>query len=42
MTDLYANDRLEFERRHERGRQFFYGSRDEELAKRLREKGVFD
>jgi hypothetical protein len=39
MTDLYASNRLEFERRHERGRQFFYGSPDEELAKRLREKG---
>jgi hypothetical protein len=42
MADLYASDRLEFERRHERGRQFFYGAPDEELAKRLREKGVID
>jgi hypothetical protein len=42
MTDLYASNRLEFERRHERGRQFFYGSPDEALAKRLREKGIID
>ena len=30
------------ERGRERGRQFFYGPPDEELAARLRERGVID
>ena len=42
LADLYAADRLEYDRRHERGRQFFFGPPDEDLAKRLREKGIID
>jgi hypothetical protein len=42
MADLFAISRLEYDRRHERGRQFFYGPPDEELAKRLREKGIIE
>ena len=42
LADLYARDRLQFDRRHERGRQFFFGPPDEELAKRLKERGVID
>jgi hypothetical protein len=42
MADLYAHDRLEYDRRHERGRQFFYGPPDEGLAERLREKGIIE
>jgi hypothetical protein len=40
MAALFAGNRLEYDRRHERGRQFFYGPPDGELAKRLREKGI--
>jgi hypothetical protein len=42
LADLYAADLLEYERRHERGRQFFFGPPDDMLAQRLREKGVID
>jgi hypothetical protein len=42
LADLYAQDRLEYDRRYERGRQFFFGPPDEELAARLREKGIID
>ena len=42
MAGLYANDSLEYDRRHERGRQFFFGPPDERLAERLREKGIID
>jgi hypothetical protein len=42
LADLQARDPLEFDRRYERGRQFFFGPPDEELAARLREKGVID
>jgi hypothetical protein len=42
LADLYANDRLEFDRQHERGRQFFFGPPDEMLAQGLREKGIID
>jgi len=42
LADLHARDRLEFDRRRERGRQFFYGPPDEGLAERLREKGIID
>jgi hypothetical protein len=42
LADLYVDDRLEYDRRYERGRQFFFGPPDEELAKRLRAKGVID
>lgn len=42
LADLYAQDRLGHDRRYERGRQFFFGQPDEELAARLREKGIID
>jgi hypothetical protein len=42
LADLYAQNRLEYDRRHERGRQFFFGPPEEELAARLREDGVID
>jgi hypothetical protein len=42
MADLYLNDRLEYDRRYERGRQFFYGPPDERYAEVLRERGVID
>ena len=42
MADLYVNDRLEYDRRYERGRQFFFGPPDEELARVLREKGIIE
>jgi hypothetical protein len=42
LAELYAADLLEYERRHERGRQFFHGPPDEMLAQRLRERGIID
>jgi hypothetical protein len=42
MADLYAANLLEYERRHERGRQFFFGPPDEIVAKNLRERGIID
>jgi hypothetical protein len=42
LADLYAQDQLEYDRRYERGWQFFFGPPDEELAARLREKGIID
>ena len=42
LADLMASDRLGYDRRFERGRQYFYGPPDEDLAARLREKGVID
>lgn len=42
MAELYVNNRLEYDRRYERGRQFFYGPPDEEYAKQLREQGIID
>jgi hypothetical protein len=42
QANLYERDRLAYERQYERGRQFFYGPPDEELAGRLRAKGVID
>jgi hypothetical protein len=42
LAELYERDRLGYDRRHERGRQFFFGPPDEELAARLRERGVID
>lgn len=42
LADLYAADLLEYERRHERGRQFFFGPPDDMLAERLRERGIID
>jgi len=42
QADLHERGRLEYDRRHERGRQFFFGPPDQELAARLREKGIID
>jgi len=42
LAEMYSNHRLEFDRRHERGRQFFYGPPDDGLAKQLRARGVID
>jgi hypothetical protein len=42
LADLYARNRLGYERRHERGRQFFFGPPDERLAVQLREKGIIE
>lgn len=42
LADLYTQDRLGHDRRYERGRQFFFGPPDEELAARLREMGIIE
>jgi hypothetical protein len=42
LAGLFENDRLEYDRRYERGRQFFLGPPDELLAARLREMGIID
>ena len=42
IAALYESDQLEYARRHERGRQFFFGPPDEMLARRLRERGVIE
>jgi hypothetical protein len=42
LADAYVSDRLAFDRRRERGRQFFYGPPDEELARHLRAKGIIE
>jgi hypothetical protein len=42
MAEMYTANRLEHDRRYERGRQFFHGPPDERLAQVLREKGVID
>jgi hypothetical protein len=42
MANLYLDNRLEDDRRYERGRQFFFGPPDEEYAKVLRERGVIE
>jgi hypothetical protein len=42
MAERYLHNRLEYDRRHERGRQFFYGPPNEELARHLRAEGVID
>jgi hypothetical protein len=42
LSDLYVANRLEYDRRHERGRQFFFGPPDEMLAESLREKGIIE
>jgi len=41
-ADLYQADRLAFERRVEKGRQWFFGPPDEALAKYLRSQGIID
>jgi hypothetical protein len=42
MADLYLDNRLDYDRRYERGRQFYFGPPDEEYAKVLRERGVIE
>jgi hypothetical protein len=42
LAELYTANRLDNDRSYERGRQFFHGPPDEELARVLREKGVID
>ena len=42
LAEMFVTSRLEFDRRHERGRQFFYGPPDQLLAKSLRDKGIID
>jgi hypothetical protein len=42
MAEMYTANRLEHDRRYERGRQFFHGPPDEELAQRLRAKRIID
>ena len=42
LAEMYRNHRLEFDRRHERGRQFFYGPPDERLRGVLKAKGIID
>lgn len=42
LADLYVADQLEYDRRYERGRQFFFGPPDAMLAKSLREKGIIE
>jgi hypothetical protein len=42
LAELFAANRLEYDRRHEQGRQFFFGPPDEDLARRLRQKGVIE
>jgi hypothetical protein len=42
VAETFVRDRLEHDRRYERGRQFFHGPPDEEFARRLRERGVID
>ncbi len=42
LAEMFVSNRLEFDRRRERGRQFFYGPPDEVLAKTLRAKGIID
>ncbi len=42
VANLFENDRLEHNRRYERGRQFFFGPPDEDLAQRLRESGIIE
>lgn len=42
MADLFVTNQLEYHRRYERGRHFFYGPPDELLAERLRERGIIE
>jgi hypothetical protein len=42
MADFHARDAREYDRRYERGRQFFHGPPDEVLAASLRAKGIID
>jgi hypothetical protein len=42
LAEMFVNNRLEFDRRYERGRQFFHGPPDEELARHLKSKSIID
>jgi hypothetical protein len=42
LADLFERDRLDFDRRYERGRQFFHGPPEEEMAAHLRKRGIID
>jgi hypothetical protein len=42
LAEMYVRGRPGYDRRRERGRQFFYGPPDADLAERLREKGLID
>jgi hypothetical protein len=42
LANLFLTDRLEYDRRRERGRQFFFGPPDEDLARQLRMEGIID
>lgn len=42
LAELFVSNRLEFDRRHERGRQFFYGPPEEVLAQSLRARGIIE
>jgi len=42
LADLYTQDRLAFDRRHECGREFFFGPPDELLTASLKAKGIID
>lgn len=42
LAEMLVNDRRQFDRRHERGRQFFYGPPDELLRGVLKAKGIID
>lgn len=41
-ANLYEQNRLEFDRAYERGRQYFHGPPDEGYAEHLRKKGIID
>lgn len=42
MATLFSEDRMAYDRRYERGRQFFHGPPNEEYAKVLKERGVIE
>ncbi len=42
LAEMFVSNRREFDRRHERGRQFFFGPPDEVLARHLKAKGIID
>lgn len=42
LAEMFVSNRREFDRHHERGRQFFYGPPDESLKKHLKSKGIID
>ncbi len=42
LAEFFLANRLEYNRRYERGRQFFFGPPDERLAAQLREEGIIE